>query len=64
LNYEIPKLKKLRINLFFSINNLFNKKYESNAWVWRALVEGKEEYEDGYFPQAGINFLGGVSVKF
>jgi iron complex outermembrane receptor protein len=64
LSYEIPKLKKLHLKLFFSINNIFNAKYESNAWVWRAIVDGKEEFEDGYFPQAGINFLGGVTVRF
>jgi iron complex outermembrane receptor protein len=64
LNYEIPKLKKWHLSLFFSVNNIFNKKYESNAWIWRAIVDGEDYYEDGYFPQAGINFLGGVRVRF
>jgi len=64
LRYDIPKLKKLNLTLFFSINNIFNKMYESNAWIWRALVGGEEVYEDGYFPQAGINFIGGVKLKF
>jgi len=64
LSYEIPKLKKLNLTLFFSINNLFNKMYASHAWVWRALVDGEENYADGYFPQAGINFFGGVKVRF
>jgi iron complex outermembrane receptor protein len=64
LNYEIPKLKKLHLSLFFSVNNIFNKMYESNAWVWRAIVDGEHYYADGYFPQAGINFLGGVTVRF
>jgi len=64
LQYDIPKLKKLNLSLFFSINNIFNAMYESNAWLWRAQVDGKEEYEDGYFPQAGINFFGGVKLRF
>jgi iron complex outermembrane receptor protein len=59
LKYDIPKLKKLHLSLFFSINNIFNKMYESNAWIWR---DG-DYYEDGYFPQAGINFMGGVKMK-
>jgi iron complex outermembrane receptor protein len=63
LQYDIPKLKKLRLSLFFSVNNIFNSKYETNAWLWRALVGGNEYYEDGYFPQAGINFLAGVKVR-
>jgi len=64
LKYDIPKLKKLNLSLFFSINNIFNKMYESNAWLWRAQVGGEEYYEDGYFPQAGINFFGGARLKF
>ncbi|MCL2247600.1 MAG: TonB-dependent receptor [Lentimicrobiaceae bacterium] len=64
LSYEIPKLKKVALSLFFSVNNIFNAKYESNAWVWRAVVGQEDYFEDGYFPQAGINFLGGVKVRF
>lgn len=52
------------IELFFKINNIFNAKYESNAWIYRYYINGQEEFSDGYFPQAGINFLGGVRVKF
>jgi iron complex outermembrane receptor protein len=64
LRYDIPKLKKLNLTLFFGINNIFYANYESNAWVYRALVGGEEYYEDGYFPQAGINFIGGVKLRF
>jgi len=64
LQYDIPKLKKLNLSLFFSINNILNTMYESNAWVWRAIVGNSDYYEDGYFPQAGINFLGGVKMRF
>jgi iron complex outermembrane receptor protein len=64
LQYEIPKLKKLNFSLFFSVNNIFNAKYESNAWLWRAQVGDDAYYEDGYFSQAGINFIGGVKLRF
>jgi len=64
LSYEIPKLKKLNLSLFFSVNNIFNMKYESNAWIWRAQLNGKEIHDDGYFPQASVNFFGGVKVRF
>ena len=64
VSYDIPKIKKLNVSLFFSVNNIFNAKYESNAWVWRAQVGNEEVFEDGYFPQAGINFLGGVKLRF
>jgi iron complex outermembrane receptor protein len=53
--------KTLNFNL--SINNIFNNKYCSNAWVYKALVGGTEYIEDGYFPQAGINFMFGIIVE-
>ena len=34
--------------------------YESNAWVYRYYSEGSYGVYDGYFPQAGINFLVGL----
>lgn len=46
------------------INNIFDHKYESNAWVYRYFYAGEEYVMDGYFPQAGINFLMGLSIKF
>lgn len=39
------------------INNIFNEKYVSNGWFaagWGA----------GYYPQAGTNFLAGVTLRF
>lgn len=50
-----PKVKGIK-NLEFSflINNLFDVEYESNGYY----------YEGGYyFPQAGINVLGGISIR-
>jgi len=54
--------KKLTARLM--INNIFDEKYETNAWVYRYFYGGEEYAMDGYFPQAGINFLAGLSVKF
>lgn len=39
------------------IGNLFNKKYESNAWVYRYYTGGNYGKMDGYFPQAGRNAM-------
>ena len=54
--------KTLRCNLL--INNIFNKKYESNAWVYSYYYEGKRNKMDGYFPQSGTNFIFSLSVGF
>lgn len=61
-NPEIKGLKELTIS--FRINNLFDEPYESSAWVYRYITGGKEYSMDGYFPQAGINFSTGISLKF
>ncbi|MGE5318488.1 MAG: TonB-dependent receptor, partial [Chloroflexota bacterium] len=57
-----PKfLKELVLEL--NVNNLFNVKYETNAWVYKFYYEGQYWKYDGYFPQAGINVMGGITVK-
>ncbi len=63
-NYMIPKIKKFNLSLFFDINNIFNAKYETSAWLWEAQVGNEREYATGYFPQAGINFYGGGRFNF
>ena len=52
--------KELKFNLL--VNNLFNKEYESNAWVYSYFYEGKRNKMDGYFPQADTNFIFSMSV--
>jgi iron complex outermembrane recepter protein len=48
----------------FVVNNLFDKKYETNAWVYKYIEEGSLHVMDGYFPQAGINYMVKVGIKF
>lgn len=57
LNYTI-KTKSIFKSIIFSglINNIFNKEYSSNGYMW-----GTTPY---YFPQAGTNFLLGATLKF
>jgi iron complex outermembrane receptor protein len=54
--------KEVKLNLL--VNNIFNSEYESNAWVYSYLYEGKRNKMDGYFPQAGANFIFSVNVGF
>jgi iron complex outermembrane recepter protein len=48
----------------FMVNNLFGEKYETNAWVYKYNEGGSQHVLDGYFPQAGINFMFKIGVKF
>ena len=71
VNYEW-KLNKAIKSIVFSglVNNIFDLEYESNGYFYTydddwsnpgnvTTVEGT-----GYYPQAGINFLLGMSLKF
>ena len=48
----------------FGVNNLFDTKYETNAWVYKYYEGGSIHVMDGYFPQAGINYMFKVGIKF
>jgi iron complex outermembrane receptor protein len=64
ITYKIrtKQIKEIGINMF--INNILNEKYETNAWIYRYTYSGTQYVTDGYFPQAGINFLIGMNIKF
>lgn len=63
-SYEFkPKFaESLKFNVL--VNNILNAEYESNAWVYSYITGGERYAMDGYFPQAGINFMAGVSLRF
>lgn len=61
-NPSIPKLKGAGFQLL--VNNLFNTRYESNAYGWNWFEAGREKTEAFFFPQAGINFMIKAELKF
>jgi iron complex outermembrane receptor protein len=64
ISYAIH-LKHLReIGLTLAINNLFGEEYESNGYTYRYIYGGVHTVENFYFPQAGRNFMAGLSLKF
>jgi iron complex outermembrane receptor protein len=69
LSYDFLCSGKKRFTLQLLVNNLFNEKYETNGWIWscyyRQADGSLEPYtEKSYFPQAGINVMTNVSLKF
>ncbi|MHA3046949.1 hypothetical protein JSO59_006225 [Riemerella anatipestifer] len=50
------KLNRTNIDFSLLVNNLFNRKYANNGYVW-----APDAY---FFPQAGTNFMFGMSIKF
>ncbi len=61
-SFQPSFMKEIGLNLM--LNNFLNEKYETNAWVYRYYAGGTEFKMDGYFPQAGIHFIAGLTVKF
>ena len=66
VGYKLKVKGTKGVNFRILANNIFNNSYIANGWVWRAeFNDGSPEYrEDGFFPQAGINFMGLISVEF
>ena len=62
--YCVPQKFAKEFNLHLMVNNLFDNKYENNAWVYSYVLGGERFAMDGYFPQAGIHFLAGLDIKF
>ena len=60
-SFKTKVFRELGFNLM--INNLFSQKYESFGWVYKYNFNGQASEMKGYFPQALINFLVGVSLK-
>ena len=61
-NPSLLMLKQTTFQLF--INNLFNSRYESNAYGGNWYEDGVEHTWSYYFPQAGINFMVSASLTF
>lgn len=57
-----PKLVE-ELQFDINVNNVFNHEYETNAWVYRYYYEGQYGKMDGYFTQAGINLMLGLTIK-
>jgi len=64
LQYSFHTRLIKEIDLHLLINNITDVKYETNAWVYSYFLEGIREKADGFYPQAGIHFLAGLSLRF
>ncbi len=64
INYTVKTLLLREIGFTLSVNNLFSEKYESNGYTYSYVYAGKPITENFYFPQAGLNFMSGITLKF
>lgn len=60
-----PAIRNLKgLELHFLINNVFNEVYENNAYGGNWLEDGVEKTWSYYFPQAGINYMIRIGIRF
>jgi len=62
--YVFSMKKAGELMLRFAVNNLFNAVYESNAYGGMWTEDGVEKTWAYFFPQAGINWMAGISLSF
>jgi iron complex outermembrane receptor protein len=58
----LPFLKTLRLNVL--VNNLFDQEYETNGYTFGYVFGGERVTENFYYPQAGRNFLVGLTLGY
>ena len=58
-----PKFMKA-VEFSFMINNLLDEMYESNGYAYSYFYGGEKTTENYYYPQAGRNVMGMVTLKF
>lgn len=64
-NVTLLNLKGTKsVDFNLTMRNIFSELYESNGWVYSYISEDRRQEQVGLFPQAPINVLGGVSVRF
>lgn len=64
LGYDLKLQGIKNVNVGLLVNNLFNKKYESNGYTYSYAYSGTITTENFYFPQATRNFLFSLNLKF
>lgn len=61
-NFKMKGVKNVGIGLL--INNIFSKKYQSDGATYPDIEGGKTVNYNYYFPQAPVNFLASLNLKF
>lgn len=61
--YTLSKAVLKEANLFFQVNNIFNRKYEPSGYTYSYIYAGSLTTENFYFPMAGTNVMAGINIK-
>ncbi|SHN30696.1 iron complex outermembrane recepter protein [Mucilaginibacter sp. OK098] len=61
-NFSIKGLKNIGVGLL--VNNVFSKKYQSDGATYPDIESGKVANYNYFYPQAPVNFLASLNLKF
>ncbi|MFT3903761.1 MAG: TonB-dependent receptor [Niabella sp.] len=66
IRYFVPSNTFKELGIIFTVNNIFNKKYENNGYTYSYYFNNSATLatENYYFPQAGINWNIGLNIRF
>jgi len=64
IHYSLKGRYVKHLDVSLNLINVFNVKYISNAWVYRYFENKEEKRFDGFFPQAGLHFITGLTFNF
>ncbi len=64
MNYTLKNTLGKSLTFTLSVYNWTDELYAANAWSYRYVFDGTPLLDQGFYPQAGRNFLAGVNVAF
>lgn len=64
LQYSVQTSFAKEISFNLLVQNIFDNLYETNAWSYRYVFAGQTAVDQGFYPQAGTNFLLGMQIAF
>ena len=64
INYSWKGKFFKEVQLGLQVNNIFNYLYENNGYTYSYYYGGQTTTENFYYPQAGINFMSRLNIKF
>jgi iron complex outermembrane receptor protein len=64
LNYNFSVKGIKNVGVTFLVNNIFSTKYESNGATYAGIGDGYVNNYNYFYPQAPINFIAALSLKF
>lgn len=62
--YDVQLQGLKNVNVGLLVNNIFNRKYESNGYTYSYGYDGAVTTENFYFAQAGTNLMLSLNLKF